>query len=245
MPGCQRTGLSAAMAPSISWVKRSSRQWPPLCNKLVIWWEPTPASGPGIQGQSSCFSSCTPKSRSQQPWRSPNRSKDLKIGQIARLVRRHPGPMGEELVLPWAIADPERYLEPNVEPLDVEPFEALTEAIVQARTLTADVWAGPKPSAADRAAEALRMIRGDDPDRALLSLSGLRVPDPKRAIEAILGLLAAARHGLVRAGAVSRPELGWHISRLRRRWQSCGRAPQARCELASDSIGGSRSTPPW
>ena len=132
------------------------------------------------------------------------------IDGLARLVRRFPGPLGEELVLPWAVAAPERFLD-DVTPADVEPFEALSEAINQVRTLIAEVWHGPKPAAVDRAAEALRDLRSDDPDRALSAFAGLATPDPERS-SLVLGLLKRARMGLVEAGAVSQPALGWHLS---------------------------------
>jgi hypothetical protein len=57
---------------------------------------------------------------------------------LARLVRRYPGPLGEALVLPWAVAEPERFLAP-AEPADVDPLDALIEATELARGLVAEI----------------------------------------------------------------------------------------------------------
>lgn len=129
---------------------------------------------------------------------------------MARLVRRFPGPMGEALVLPWAAAAPERFLGSNTA-LNIDPVDALAEATELARGLVAEIWSGPKPKTSGRARDALRQLRGDEPGPVLNTLASLRAPDPERA-NRILGLLATVRQGLVDAGAVSKPGLGWHVS---------------------------------
>jgi hypothetical protein len=152
---------------------------------------------------------------------------------LARLVRRYPGPLGEALVLPWAVAEPERFLAP-AEPADVDPLDALIEATELARGLVAEIWHGPKPETAARARDSLRELRSDDPGSALDTIAALRAPDPERAQE-ILALLARVRHGLVEARAVSRPEIAWHIAPdealaiLR-----AGRAPSLRARIGFD-----------
>jgi hypothetical protein len=132
------------------------------------------------------------------------------IGDLVRLVRRFPGPLGEELVLPWAVASPSSFLD-DVDPIDVDPLEAFVEASQQSRALTAEVWGGRKADASDRAAEAVRQLRGDDPMRAVGAMMALRAPDIERS-RTVLGLLARVRSALVEAGAVGRPEQGWHVS---------------------------------
>jgi hypothetical protein len=128
---------------------------------------------------------------------------------VARLVRRAPGPMGEILVLPWAMATPDILLE-AVDPVDLDPVDALHAAQEHARVLTAEAWRLPKRSAIAKAAETLRSLRSTDPSGALDVIEGLRSTDPDRS-RLVLGLLARVRLGLVAAGAVSQPELGWHI----------------------------------
>ena len=132
------------------------------------------------------------------------------IAGLARLVRRFPGPLGEELVLPWAVASPASFLD-AVEPMDVEPLEAFVGASEQARTLTAEVWGARKADSSDRAIEAIRQLRGDQPLQAVGAMAMLRAPDAERS-RSVLGLLATVRAALVEAGAVGRPEQAWHLS---------------------------------
>ena len=163
--------------------------------------------------------------------------------ELARLVRRFPGPLGEALVLPWAVADPGRFMDPvepaqvdpaRVDPAQVDPVDALIEATEMVRGLVAEIWHGPKPETSAKAREVLRELRGDDPGAALDQFGLLRSPDADRG-EEILALLARVRHGLVEAGAVSRPEIAWHISAeeamsiLR-----AGRAPALRTRIGFD-----------
>lgn len=130
-------------------------------------------------------------------------------GRVARMVRRAPGPMGEALVLPWAIgcADP---IDTDLAPMAVDPVEALVSATGHARTLTTEVWGTAEPAAAAKARETLRELRSSRPAGALEAIATLRMPDPER-VGLVLGLLAQVRRGLVSAGAIGRPELGWHV----------------------------------
>ncbi len=128
---------------------------------------------------------------------------------LARLARRYPGPLGESLVLPWAVGDPTGFLDP-VPAGNIDPTEALAMATQDATTLTAEVWSLPKPKAVTTARRLLRDVRGSDPATALERLGGLRRPDPDRA-NLVLGLLATVRSALVKAGAVTWPEIAWHF----------------------------------
>lgn len=148
--------------------------------------------------------------REKQALDVPEEFASPEIGDLARLVRRFPGPLGEELVLPWAVASPASFLD-VVDPIDVEPLEAFVEASQQARALTAEVWGARKADSSDRAAEAVRELRGDQPMRSVGAMLALRAPDADRS-NAVLGLLATVRAALVEAGAVGRPEQAWHLS---------------------------------
>jgi hypothetical protein len=152
---------------------------------------------------------------------------------LARLVRRHPGPLGEELVLPWAVAAPELAMD-DIAPADVEPATALEEAITESQRLIAEVWNAPKAQSIDQAGAALRDLRSGDPTGAVARFRGLRRPDPERARE-VLALLSRVRHALVEAGAVSRPELGWHVtSRDARTALRSGAASELRVRIGFD-----------
>lgn len=129
---------------------------------------------------------------------------------IARLVRRFPGPMGESLVLPWALASPEEYLEP-VPAAAVDPPEALAEAVDLARRLSARVWGVPASRSHLPASDLIQAIRSDDPARALEAIEGLVRPEPEMA-RRVLSLIAAVRVGLHAAGAVASPDLAWHVT---------------------------------
>lgn len=127
--------------------------------------------------------------------------------EIARLVRRYPGPLGEALVLPWALGDSDGLLEP-VEPLAIEPSQAFREAAAQTATLTAEVWSRPEAEATHAARRALASLRGPDPHWD--ELAGLNRPDSERAV-GVLARLATVRAAIVGAGSVTWPELAWYL----------------------------------
>jgi hypothetical protein len=129
--------------------------------------------------------------------------------QLARLVRRYPGPLGEALVLPWAVGDPTRVMEQPAT-ADLSPSDAFAMAREHAAALTAEVWSLPKAAAAGVAARTLRSLRGPDPGPALATIARLRSPDPQRA-GLVLAALATVRQSLVEAGAVTWPVVGWHL----------------------------------
>lgn len=129
--------------------------------------------------------------------------------RLARLVRRFPGPLGESLVLPWAVGDP-TLLPDEAIPADMSPRHASALASQHAATLAAEVWSLPKPGALATAADVLREVRGSKPGPALDRLAALRPPDRERGA-LVLSLLATVRHHLVDLGVFTWPELGWHI----------------------------------
>jgi hypothetical protein len=134
------------------------------------------------------------------------------VADTARLIRRHPGPLAEEIILPWAIADPS-LADVEIAPADLDPAEALKHAVEQASALTAEVWNLPKPDAAAASRTLLRELRGTDPDVAAQRLARLRPPDRDRAV-AIMSAMATVRHQLRSVGAVSDQHLAWHIDSL-------------------------------
>jgi hypothetical protein len=129
---------------------------------------------------------------------------------LGRLIRRYPGPLAEQLVLPWAIGAPD-LADLEVPAVDVDPLDALQAAAAHAASLTAEVWSRPKPVAAVRGRDTLRELRGTDPAVGLSLIAGLRRPDLDQARE-VLGLLATVRRGLVDAGAVAHASSGWHVA---------------------------------
>ena len=129
--------------------------------------------------------------------------------RLGRLIRRHPGPLGEELVLPWAVADPD-LADRTPQTRDFGPLAAFQLVEEHAATLTAEVWGRPKAEAVRTARAALRALRGPDPEAALSRLLSLRLPDAERAGLVLDALAEVCRH-LAAAGVVTSPDLGWHI----------------------------------
>lgn len=127
------------------------------------------------------------------------------LQRVARLVRRAPGPLGEALILPWALGTPELDTEHVAEE---DPLIALAEAESLALSLTAEVW--NSPNAQELARSVLRLLRGQRPLQALPLLAALRPPDPDRAAH-LVGLVGAVRVGLARRGVVASPYFGWFV----------------------------------
>lgn len=128
--------------------------------------------------------------------------------QVAKGARRAPGPLGEAVVLPWAIAAPD-LLDAEAPIHDIDPLDAMAAIHEHAGILTAEVWAQPRPVAMAEAQRTLRALRSADPSEALDRIERLRRPDPERAV-LVLGLLARVQRALVDRGAVSRADLAWH-----------------------------------
>jgi pyruvate,water dikinase len=123
---------------------------------------------------------------------------------VARVARRAPGPLGEALVVPWAVTRPDLLDAAGPPTEGLSPLEALHTAIDHAADLTRRVWGGAS------ATDALRALRGTDPGPALGRIARLGAPDPVRAL-GVLGLVGRVLAGLFEAGAVSRAEHGWHL----------------------------------
>ena len=122
--------------------------------------------------------------------------------RVARLAVRHPGPLGEALVLPWALAS-EVLPQVSSAPASVRPLEDLQAASGMAAELTAQVWQQPAQAAATQTARLLRDLRGPEPDPALEQLRALRPVEPAQAVP-VLSLLA----GIVAAAATQTPLFG-------------------------------------
>lgn len=135
--------------------------------------------------------------------------RDPRLVDVARLVRRFPGPLGERLVLGWALADPTEFLEPPAR-RDIDPVDALVEAKEHADTLMSQVWGIHKTEVVDRSTHLFRTLRGDEPTEALAILDTLRKPDLERA-GLTLELIQTVLERLADQGATSFPETGWRL----------------------------------
>ncbi|HEX7097603.1 MAG TPA: PEP/pyruvate-binding domain-containing protein [Acidimicrobiia bacterium] len=126
---------------------------------------------------------------------------------VSRLARRFPGPLGEELVLPWALGALDTPL-PDPSPADLDPSAALSEAVAGSVRLTSAVWDLPEDEACARAKAALGALRSLEVGRELLE--GLRPPDLEEATR-VLARLATVREAVAERGAVTWPEVAWHL----------------------------------
>lgn len=117
-----------------------------------------------------------------------------------------PGPIGERMVIPWAVAG---LPEPG-EPLSESPLTALERAGEIADELASSVWGLPPSEARAAAASTFEAIRGPDPEPAIRRLESLRRPDPARA-RVVLGLLLGIFQWMVDVGAASNVRSAWHM----------------------------------
>lgn len=129
--------------------------------------------------------------------------------RVGALVRRFPGPLGESLVLPWALGL--RFPPAPTAAVDFEPGTDRLAAIRQLSDfLTAQVWKQPKVQALRRARETLQMLRGQSPADALAIVADLSQPDPKMVIR-ILGLLRSLAAAVVNTGLITDPLMAWRV----------------------------------
>ena len=150
---------------------------------------------------------------------------------LASLTARYPGPLGESLVLTWAVADPSLAVEHSPAPID--PLTALERSIELAAVLTASTWKTAGPIAAARAAAVLRQVRGIHPARALAHLEGLAPPDPRQARE-LMSLVAAVRCGVEQLAESGRPVAFWRLTLAELRSLLTGGAPRSQHRVGAD-----------
>jgi hypothetical protein len=155
---------------------------------------------------------------------------DLPIAlRLARLAVRFPGPLGETLVLPWALGLPEVPGVPGeggrASP-SRDPEGDLERATALAADLTKAAWDRRGGRAAQAAASALSQAKGPDPGPALELLAACRPVDVAmagRLLELVAGLGAAA----VARGLLRRPDHVWQLGPGALRALLRGRSPAA------------------
>lgn len=127
---------------------------------------------------------------------------------VARLAARFPAPLGDRLVLPWALS---LDAVPEVPAIALgDPRVAPAEARRLAEALTLQAWGG-REAAASEVAATFRALLGPEPDVGLARLAGLRPVDRAPAIR-LLGLVAAMGDELAARGRLPLPEQVWRLS---------------------------------
>jgi hypothetical protein len=126
---------------------------------------------------------------------------------LARIVTRYPAPLGDELVVPWAlgVSRPPR----PVSVRTVDPADAVAEAEVLARRLAAALWRTTPDAALTQAASAARL---------LLAGYAPRLPDlADEFVEAdasrVVGLIDGVGVTLASSGLLTHPSEVWRLSR--------------------------------
>lgn len=129
---------------------------------------------------------------------------------VARLALRFPGALGEELVMPWAVAMAS--VPPSGEPTaSSDPLTDLALAAELATELTKHAWQTRAHLARGEVAAMFSALRGGAAADALARLARLRPPEPEHAAR-VISLIEGAAAGLVEEGRLERPEQVWRHS---------------------------------
>ena len=129
------------------------------------------------------------------------------LSDVVRCVVAAPGALGEEVVLPWAMAGLSHVDVPQMS-LGSDPVKLVDRLH---RELTEEVWGLPWSLARPAAARLMSALRSGDVDEALPALRKLRRPDAVRA-GALLGTLRALRTEMADRGMVADEGEAWHLS---------------------------------
>ena len=162
------------------WAWQDDRLWLLQAGKVT---EPEPEAAPRVRG-------------SGEEWL-----------PIVRSLVSAPGPLGAELMLPWAVATGV----PNTPAREDVGPEDLDTAFRLSRQLTARVWGSDPEAALEAARHCLNGLIGSDQRSALRRIGGLARPDPNTALE-LTSIVNGLRQASVALGAVRHPEEAWHLS---------------------------------
>ena len=112
--------------------------------------------------------------------------------RLARLVRRFPGWLAEEVILPWAILVPERAI-PDVPAERLDPIDARDEARELSKKLIATAWAAPYAYAFRSALQAVEAVRAGTANERLLDRIARGVAVDRKQVAQLIGLVNAAQ----------------------------------------------------
>lgn len=140
----------------------------------------------------------------------PTLLRDPVVVEVAQLVERFPGPLGEQLVLPWALAWRSALPVVTASTPSQDPVEDLARAVEMAQQLTKQAWQDRADGGVDVVA-LLTELRGPAPGPALERLVRTRRTDegPVRALLAVLDGLAGA---LAASGRLRTPGRMWRAT---------------------------------
>ncbi len=131
---------------------------------------------------------------------------EAELTRVARWATLCPGPLGEELVLPWALGvDPSELIRGG----DTGPGR-LDDVVGLADELMAEAWRAPADEARREAGRVMSVLRGPAPQDAVADIRRLDRADPEKAGR-LLDLLDGLRAALVTAGAAGDMEAAWSV----------------------------------
>jgi phosphohistidine swiveling domain-containing protein len=117
-----------------------------------------------------------------------------------------PGALGDEVVLPWAVAGL-----PDWSPARVVDHGDLVDQLVETSVgLTSQVWGLPGAEAVLAARDLLARLRGPAAEADVAKIGGLNPPAPDQASR-LLSIIQAIDEQLVSRGALPRRGTAWHL----------------------------------
>ncbi|HEX5936190.1 MAG TPA: PEP/pyruvate-binding domain-containing protein [Actinomycetota bacterium] len=130
--------------------------------------------------------------------------------RLANLAARFPGPLGDELVLPWALGAAE--LPDDVPPVSLpDPRTALAEARVLADELAAAAWGASSRVARARAAAVSKLLREGRVEDGLRRIGDPAPPDVDTAGR-LLASIGGVGELLVERGLLPAADLVWGLT---------------------------------
>ena len=124
--------------------------------------------------------------------------------RVSRLAVLAPGPLGEEMVLPWAFGGRLPAASDVANP-DLRVARELSDELVS------QVWESPREEARRAARDTIRKLRGADPAAALERIRHLREPNRTLAGR-LVGHLDRIRDEMVARGVVGEPRAAWFLT---------------------------------
>jgi len=136
--------------------------------------------------------------------------RDPRVVDAAMLVERFPGPLGEQLVLPWAFAVGASLPRAVRRSPSTEPELDLGRAVELAAHLTKQAWQD-RADGGRQVVDVLAGLRSSEPAAALELLASTRRVDPAQAAE-LLALLDSLAVALVGTGRLRSPRRLWRAT---------------------------------
>jgi phosphohistidine swiveling domain-containing protein len=142
------------------------------------------------------------------PLQLPRIDEDLEpiLTRVARLVTRFPGRLGEEMVIPWALAAPTSPIGNS----KTSAANGLASAIALRDELVSEVWDTDADDAMRRSEALIGQLGGRDPRSAVRQVESLRAPDPGKAAK-LVDTLTEAQSSIASLGSGIEPDLFWTL----------------------------------